>query len=134
MFDENHSCDFHVPTLAGETAPLRSFVGEHRDGLVHAAELLAGRRGERIALEVVDALTGVAPLSRRGVRLLHELLDILALEHVDDDTRDKAALFAAIDPDDPIVEEVCLLTDGLRDAIDMADLDHPSASRFSAAA
>ncbi|WP_306131677.1 hypothetical protein [Roseivivax marinus] len=134
MFDEQRSCQFEPPAAVGDTAPLRAFAEEHREALIHAAELLAGRRGERLALEVSDALAGAPPLTRRDMQQLNALLDILALENVDDLDSEECARFALIDPASPIVEEICLLTDGLRDAIDRTDLDHPSAARFSAAA
>ncbi|NDW01147.1 hypothetical protein [Salipiger sp. PrR002] len=134
MFDEQRSCEIESPAVVGDTSPLRAFAEEHREALIRAAELLAGRRGERLALEVADALAGAAPLARRDMRQLHALLDILALENVDDRDSEECARFALIDPASPIVEEICLLNDGLRDAIDRTDLDHPWAARFSAAA
>ena len=134
MFDEQCFCDIELPTLLGETAPLRVFAGEHREALIHAAELLAGRRGEHLALDVTDALARVAPLTRRDMHHLHELVNILALENLDDLDSEESARFALLDPASTVVEEICLLTDGLRDAIEMTDLDHPSAARISAAA
>lgn len=133
MFDGQRSCDTELPTALGKTAPLRAFAEEHREALIHAAELLAGRQGRRLALEVTDALAGVAPLTRREIRQLHELLDILALENLDNFDSEEGGRFALLDPESTVVEEICLLTDGLCDAIGMTDLDRLSAARFSAA-
>ena len=134
MFDEQRSCNIELPILLVETAPLRAFVEEHRQALIHAAKLLAGGRGEYLALEVTDALARGAPLTRRDMRHLHEVVDILSLENVDNLDSEESARFALLDPASTIVEEICLLTDGLRDAMEMADLDHPSAVRFPAVA
>ena len=44
---------------------------------------------------------------------LDDLLDLLMLEHVHDPDRIEAGRFALIDPASPVVEEICLLADGL---------------------
>lgn len=49
-------------------------------------------------------------------RQLDMLEDLLALRHVDDPERIEAERFAMIDPESPVVEEICLLLDGLREA------------------
>ena len=43
--------------------------------------------------------------------------DLLSLEHVGDPDRTESGYFAAIDIYDPIIDDICLLTDGLRTAI-----------------
>lgn len=48
---------------------------------------------------------------------VNDLLAILTLEHVHDCDRDESGYFAEIDPADPIVEDICLLADGLRDVM-----------------
>lgn len=52
-------------------------------------------------------------LSRRTTGLLSQLKDILFLEHVDNPERVESGFFAAINPADPVVEDICLLADGL---------------------
>lgn len=106
--------------------PVRDYVGAHGDALLSSAELLAGRRGQRLALAVMDGLSPPAAPSRQLMRQLAELRDILLLEHVADDTRDEAHLFAAIDPADPAVAEICLLVDGLCAAIAQAEAHAPA--------
>ena len=134
MFDEQHSCDFTVTLFGDSIAPLRAFAAEHREALFHAAGLLAGRQGERIALDAIDALSSATPLARRDRRQVRALLDILSLENVQDLDSEDSARFAPLDPAAPIVEEICLLTDQFRDAIEQAGLDHSPVSRISAAA
>lgn len=134
MFDEPRSCDFMEVPLCNAIAPLRTFAARHQEALLHAAGLLAGPTGERLAQDVLDTLSRAVPLSRRDRRQIDALLDILSLENVHDLDSEEGARFALLDPAAPIVEEICLLTDQFRDAIEQAGLDHPSVSRISAAA
>lgn len=97
---------------------IHAFVDQHRDGLLNAAALLGGCRGARLAQTVIDGLDQTATPSQRVMRALSELCNLLRLKHVDDLDREEAAYFAAIDPADACVEEICLLSDGLVDAID----------------
>ncbi len=68
---------------------------------------------------------------------IDDLSDILALEHVHVIGSEEEARFAAIDPSDPVVEELCLLTDQLTDAIAARarwqDEAHAAADRRAAA-
>lgn len=52
--------------------------------------------------------------------MLAELLSLLMLENVHDPERPEAGFFALIDPADPAIEEICLLTDGFRNALEQA--------------
>lgn len=116
----------HIPApparaVSSNTAdPLRRFISENLDGLTNAASLLAGARGSRLVTNIFDRLRADARISRSTWLALRDLLGILTLEHVHDPDRSEAAFFASIDPADPIVEEICLLTDGLRDALEEA--------------
>lgn len=99
-----------------------------------AAELLAGRRGGCLVDKILALLERSPGLTRQVRTALKDLLDILSLEHVDIDGSEEAALFAVIDPGDPVVEDICILTDRLREAVELADQDHPPASRSRAVA
>ena len=114
MFDFIHDIDIIRP---GARDPLRSFVSEHRDALLNAAALLGGKGGTRLAQTVLDGLANEAEPPRRVMRALDDLLDLLMLEHVHDPSREEAARFAEIDLFDPCVEEICLLADGLSNAL-----------------
>jgi hypothetical protein len=57
------------------------------------------------------------------------LLEILSLERVQDSESEECARFAAINPCDPVVEEICALTDGLREALERVNTDHRPVSR-----
>lgn len=114
--------------------PVAELFAASSEGLANAAALLAGKDGARLVSRLHDAISRGATRASSTRRDLFDLLDILALEHVDDETRPEAAYFAGIDPCDPVVEEICLLTDQLREALDMADLERPLASRLRSAA
>ena len=113
----------HIPAIAASALmphpdPLHAFVENHGDALVDGAAVLAGRGGARLARAVVDGLRDEPAPSRRLRRELDDLLDILSLEHVHDQSRQEAERFMIIDPASPCVEELCLLADGLRDAVE----------------
>ena len=96
---------------------LRAFAAEHSDALACAAALLGAAPGVRTAFTAVDGLADPDVPTAHTMRALDELLDLLMLEHVHEAHRIEAACFAALDPDEPIVEEICLLADGLTDVL-----------------
>ena len=118
MFDQIFPQSFF--RAKGCAAPLKEFAGSYRDALLSAAGLLGGRRGTRLAVEALEGLETEEIPSKRTQARLKALLELLSLEHVHDQNREKSARCAAIDPCDPVVEEICALTDGLRDAIERA--------------
>ncbi|MEP0190116.1 MAG: hypothetical protein ABJE00_06855 [Erythrobacter sp.] len=97
---------------------LRAFVAEHADGLAGAAALLGGAPGFRIALAALDGLCEPGCPVARTMRALDKLVDLLMLEHVQDPDRIESVCFAALDPAEPVVEEVCLLADGLSNLLE----------------
>lgn len=101
-----------MPT--GELA-LRAYLSEHDAALGHAAVLLAGRRGARLINAIRDGLNEPRPLTIRLQRRLLELRGLLFLELVED--WEEMGAIAFLEPDDPIVPEICLLADGLDDAL-----------------
>lgn len=103
-------------TDVGEIA-LRAFLSTHHDALGHAAVLLADRRGARLINEVLDGLDQPGPLTRRLRYLLLDLRGLLFLERVDNDDWDEAGCYPMLNPWDPIVPEICLLADGLNEAL-----------------
>ena len=99
---------------------LRRFIDDNVDALTNAASLLAGAKGRRIITIIVEGLQNSAQPSGRTMRALRDLLSILSLENVHDEMNDECGFFAAIDPCDPAVADICLLTDGLRTAMQEA--------------
>lgn len=134
MFDQtpHRACNArHADDVYG---PVRTFLQDHREAIENASGLLGGARGAKLARGIADELVWGDEVSRRCLRRLHELLDLLALEHVGDPDRDEADFFTEIDLSSPVVEEICLLTDAFRDALEQAAMDQPPASRSRAAA
>ena len=101
--------------------PLRQLFHEKADAFYSAATVLGGPRGAALVDAIVEGLRLPGPPGRGTRAALRRLLGLLSLENTNDETRPEAAMFASLDPADPIVEEICLLTDDLRDAIDRAD-------------
>ncbi|WP_223428993.1 hypothetical protein [Tateyamaria pelophila] len=97
---------------------LRAYLGDHRDTLLNSAALLGGQPGVRLAQSVLDGFDILGTPTRRTMRALDDLLDLLMLEHVHDPERIEAAHFVMIDPASPIVEEICLLADDLDDMLE----------------
>ena len=95
--------------------PIHEFVEEYRRALHHAALLLGGKRSADEFDRLVEDLGRSSSIGIYTWRRLDRLLRLLELD--DDDVGDHDAL-QALAPDDPRVEEICLLTDQLRDAID----------------
>ena len=113
--------------LAGnpDLTDLRRFVNSYRRALTNAAALLAGARGARSVKTLATGLNESAEPSRRTWAALRDLLGIFTLEHVHDPDREECALFAALDPTDHRVEEICLLTDGLRNVLEQTLSEQP---------
>lgn len=105
------------PSLA--LRDLRAFVAEHADGLGGAAALLGAASGVRIALAALDGLCEPGHPVAGTMRALDKLADLLMVEHVQDPHRIEAACFAALDPTEPVAEEICALADGLAEAVEV---------------
>lgn len=120
-----------APWPDGEMA-LRHFIAEHSEALANRAALLAGRRGARIVSDIIDGLSGDRPLTRRLRLRLFELKGILTLEYAHDDVHGDADDYAFLDPEDPVVDEICLLTDQYRNALEAAGLSDPRKMRAPA--
>ena len=108
------------PTGA-RTTPLRTladFLVENAEPLINAAAVLGGRQAVRRTARLIEDMASAPRLTRRLGRDLVGLHRLLSLDAVDDPDSLEASLFAEIDPASPIVEEICLLTDALRDRLE----------------
>ncbi|SFQ13034.1 hypothetical protein [Tranquillimonas alkanivorans] len=108
---------FPATAVADPLAPVRGFVSAHRDALWHAARLLGGYDAARLVENMADRLAHEATPSRALRRELHALRKLLHLENVHDPEHVEAAAFAVLSPEDPAIEEICLLTDGFDEAL-----------------
>jgi hypothetical protein len=101
--------------------PVATYVAEHQAALWHAARFLGGYEAALLVDQLAAALQQDSRMTA-GVRsVLGRLLSLLTLEHVHDVHRPEMAYFVTIDPADPAIEEICLLTDGLRSALHQSD-------------
>ena len=104
----------------GRENALRAYFQDHDEALGHAAVLLGGRRGARLINAVREALSHHRPFTRRLRRQLLELRNLLVLEYAYNDDWGDGPDLALLEPDDPIVPEICLLADGLEQALQNA--------------
>ncbi|MGY3436787.1 MULTISPECIES: hypothetical protein [unclassified Marinovum] len=103
--------------------PLHVFAAAHAEGLQNASLLLGGRPWLRRCQRLLQDLGQPGPVTRRMRREAEALHGLLTLQHVHDLERPEAAYFSAIDLDDPAVGEICLLSEGLAEAL-MGELIH----------
>ncbi|MGJ8590235.1 MAG: hypothetical protein ACSHXW_19180 [Yoonia sp.] len=97
--------------------PIHRYVQTHSEALRNAARLLGGENAVSIVEEIVDALCRDPLFSRSTIHQLGWLEELLFLQNVGDPDRIEAGLFALIDPVEPVVEDICLLADGLREVL-----------------
>ncbi len=93
-----------------------TFILANMAELCSAAALLGGPAAEARFQRLVDDLCVTSFMTPRICRELNALEHLLALKYVDDFDRIEAERFASIDPGDPVVDQICLLLDGLREA------------------
>lgn len=108
-------------------ALLLAWVYENGDALINASLLLGGLPAHRRTARLVAELKSAGHLSRRHVRELKVLHELLTLENVADPDRDESVYFAAIDPADPVVSDICMLSDNLGNLIECLPADLSSA-------
>jgi len=97
--------------------PVLSFVMAHQGALWHAARLLGGYESARLVDRCVELLLQELCVTPRTAVMLRQILAVLSLDDTDDPNLPFMGYFALIEPNDPVVEEICLLTDGLRGAL-----------------
>lgn len=104
-------------------ALLLAWVQENGDALVNASLLLGGLPAGRRTARLVADLMSDGQLTRRHVRELKVLHGLLSLENVADPDRDESVYFEAIHPADPVVYDICRLSDGLGERIESLPAD-----------
>jgi len=117
MFDNSPDIIDARAAPANAFEALRSFLFEHQTEMLDAAALLAGTSGIRLANNILaDFAEGRKPAGQAVARL-NRFRDLLMLKNVHDIESDDSAFFAAICPEDPAVEKICLLADQLERAL-----------------
>ena len=102
---------------------LLEFLNEHDQALQNAAILLGGSQGLRGLQSLLDSLSRTRHLPRKAKHDLVALYHLLSLENVGYPDRVETACYAELEPWDPIVTDLCLLTDTLRNHMDAVDDD-----------
>ena len=98
------------------TPPHTAFVLANAAAICSSASLLGGPVAKARVHRLIDDMSLAPPLTSRLKRELGALEELLSLEKVQDFDSLEAERFALIDPSDPVVEDICLLLDGLRHA------------------
>ena len=98
------------------TPPHTAFILANATAICSSASLLGGPVAEARVHRLIDDVSLASPLTSQMERELDALEDLLSLENVQDMDSVEAEHFARIDPCAPVVEEICLLLDGLRQA------------------
>ncbi|MGC9419118.1 MAG: hypothetical protein ACP5EN_09105 [Rhodovulum sp.] len=104
-------------THRAQMAVVRAFFFEHASALLNASLLLGGEPAYRRSQALIEDIRQGTKMTRRMRERLVDLHALLALQNVGDPERVETACFAAIDPADPIVEDLCLLADALYDLL-----------------
>lgn len=109
----------HQETIAYKR--LSTYFGANYEALQNAALLLGGAPALRLVQSLFEEFSLNVALTRMAKRNLVELHKVLSLHYVDDPERLEHGLFAEIEPMDPVVEDICLLTDDLLDHLRAID-------------
>lgn len=107
----------HPLPTAGFSA-LAGFLLENSEPLINAVATLGGVPAVKRTARLLEDMTRKTRLDRRLGREAVVLHRLLTLDAVDEPDSLEAGLFAQVDPASPIVEEICLLADGLRDRLE----------------
>lgn len=124
-----HSRIFPVARLA-----LGIYLLDNLKPMRNAAEVLGGPEAAKRVSALAHELSEPVPLTSRIGRALEWLEGLLRLERVHDFDTVEAERFALLDPDDPVVVEICALTDGFTDALMALRVEAPSIFRTRAKA
>ncbi|WP_370285492.1 hypothetical protein [Pseudooceanicola nanhaiensis] len=109
---------FDIPN---QPTAIHSFAHDFSEGVQNACLLLGGPQWLRRVNRLIDGVSIETVPSRRTLDGFRQILGLLRLENIHDFSRVEASYFLLIDPAAPYVEEICLLTEALEDALeDMA--------------
>jgi hypothetical protein len=100
-----------------ECSPVHDFVGQNWPALQNAASLLGGSSASQEANRLFDDFSSNAKIGPHTQRRLDHLM---RLPELDDDAVNDNILLNVVHSSNPIVEEICLLCDGLRHASEQA--------------
>jgi len=96
---------------------IKKFFLFHGEAMLNATMLLGGEPAQRRCLALQGHISEAHGLTRHITRELAGLHALLMLERVGDPDTIETELFQFIDPDDPVVQDLCLLADRLQDLL-----------------
>lgn len=111
--------DINPAKQAITDAPILSLFRNRHAELWHASRMLGGYEACRLVDKCAARLEKIQFVDDWAWIMLNQIHAILGLEETHDPGKPYMGFFAAIDPNDPIVEEICILTDQLRSAMDL---------------
>jgi hypothetical protein len=97
--------------------PIQDLFKHRYADLWNAARLLGGYEASRIVDKCATRLEAEGLSGNQVWIMLDQIRSLLELEETHDPEKPYLGFFALIDPADPVVEEICVLTDALADAI-----------------
>ena len=112
---------------ADDLMHVREFFKNHGTACTNASLILGGQRSQARTVGLIFTFREATRLSRHQKAELVHLHRLLTLDFVGHPDAEETAFFAEIDPGDPIVEEICLLSDrllGVLKAIGRSHGDH----------
>lgn len=104
--------------------PILTFISEHREGLWYAAHYLGGNEAARLIERCAEILAQDQCVTPRTRFMIDQILKMLCVDQFNDRELTYTGNPVAIDPFDPVVEEISLLADALRHALGFTD-DEP---------
>ncbi|WP_108483926.1 hypothetical protein [Oceaniglobus ichthyenteri] len=105
-------------------AAVRAHFAEQGTALCNAAELIDGEAGRACVLRLMSALREASRLDRATRRRLVDLHRLLSLDPVAGELEPNLSSWVPLDPANPEVEELCLLTNRLYDLlVEIGELD-----------
>lgn len=119
--EENIMFDFTKDPLKD----LRAFASFHSEALQNASLLLGGHQAVRRTQRLLDDISSAPQLTRQMSRELVVLHQLLSFHNVQEQDRIEAACFTDIDPASPVVADLCLLNEALKDQLYRLQCEHP---------
>lgn len=107
----------NTPSADPQLATVRAHFGQHGTALCNAATLIAGDTGAARVLRLISDLRSATRLERTHRKSLVDLHRLLSLDIAHDNQDAEIPCWMSLDPANPKVEQICLLTDRVFDLL-----------------
>ncbi len=123
------------PLAAADLKAVQTFLGKNGTALANAAYHLAGGAASGAVFRLIGDVGEACKLTSSHINWLRKLHALLFLENVGDPERTETALFAEMVPGSQLVDEICLLADGVDDLLtSIGQIDVQGDEQFESAA